>query len=64
MADASKKKVRCIDLNLTFESLTDAENWSKSKLNPNGKTASHQHISKVCKGYRNTAGGYHWEYME
>lgn len=58
------KKVKCIELDLVFDSLTDAERWSKSDKNPNGKTAMHQHISKVCKKQRHTTGGYHWEYVE
>ena len=58
-----KKKVFNIDLNITFNSLADAERWSLSEDNPNGKKASHQHISKVCKGKRKTAGGYKWRYI-
>lgn len=62
--EATKRKVRCIDLNILFDSLADAERWSLSDKNPNGKKASHQHISKVCRGQRNTAGGYCWEYVD
>ena len=62
-AQATKKKVRCIDLDLEFDGLSDAERWSKSSKNPNGKPANHQHISKVCKGQRKTCGGYRWEYI-
>ena len=58
------KKVRCIELDIIFQSLSKAEEWSLSTHNPNGKKASHQHISKVCKGTRHTAGGYHWEYVD
>lgn len=58
-----KKKVKCIELHLIFNSLADAERWSLSQKNPNGKKASHQHISHVCKGSRKTAGGYHWQYV-
>lgn len=60
---AVSKKVRCIELNLEFNSLSDAERWSISSDNPNGKKATHQHIAHVCKGSRNTTGGYHWEYV-
>ena len=36
-----KKKVLNIDLNIIFNSLADAERWSLSEDNPNGKKASH-----------------------
>ena len=58
-----KKKVRCIELDLIFDSLSAAEDWSKGKDNPNHTIAYHQHISKVCNGQRHTTGGYHWEYV-
>lgn len=61
--DKTKRKVKCIELNLVFESLSAAEKWSKTTDNPNGKPAIHQCISKVCKGYRKTCGGYHWKYV-
>lgn len=61
--DKTKCKVKCIELDLDFDSLADAERWSISPSNPNGKKASHQHISKVCTGKRKTAGGYSWKYI-
>lgn len=61
---ARKKKVRCIELNLVFDGLSDAERWSLTSGNPNGKKCSHQQISKVCKGHAKTTGGYHWEYIK
>lgn len=61
---AVMRKVRCIELDLVFESLAEAERWSQSSANPNGKKASHQHIAHVCKGDRHTCGGYHWEYVD
>ena len=61
--DATKKKVRCIEKDIIFDSLADAERWSISEKNDNHKKANHQHISKVCKGQRKTCGGYHWEYV-
>ena len=61
--DKTKRKVKCIELDLVFDSLADAERWSASEDNPNGIKANHQHISKVCRGQRNTCGGYHWEYI-
>lgn len=57
------QKVCCIELNLIFNSLSEAETWSQTKENPNGKHCHHQHISKVCRGQRKTAGGYHWKYI-
>lgn len=62
--NARKKKVRCIEKQLVFNSLSDAEKWSLSQDNDNHRKAAHQHISKVCSGQRRTCGGYHWEYVE
>lgn len=57
------RKVKCVELNKIFNSLSEAEKWSKTKDNPNGLVSHHQHISKVCSGKRHTTGGYHWEYV-
>ena len=62
-ADKVKRSVQCVELGIIFESLSEAEKWSLSTQNPNGKKAAHQHISKVCKGQRKTAGGYTWKYI-
>lgn len=62
--NAVKRKVRCIEKDLIFNSIADAERWSTSSENNNGKKASHQHIAHVCKGHRKTCGGYHWEYID
>lgn len=62
--EAVSKKVLCVEQQIVFKSISDAEKWSLSLENPNGKKASHQHISKVCKGARHTAGGYHWRYVD
>lgn len=62
--EKTKKPVRCIELNLTFESLSDAARWSATPNNPNRLATSAQHISRVCHGRRKTTGGYHWEYVE
>lgn len=48
------KAVRCIELNIKFDCTRDAER----QLGVN-----HAHISACCKGQRNVAGGYHWEYV-
>ena len=61
--DKIKRKVKCVELDIVFDSLADAERWSQSNLNPNGKKASHQHIAHVCRGHRKTCGGYHWIYI-
>ena len=47
------KKVFCVELNKTFDSITRA----KEEL---GIDASK--ITKVCKGKAETAGGFHWKY--
>lgn len=60
----TKRKVCCIEKNLIFDSLADAERWSMSDANDNNKKAAHQHISKVCSGKRKTCGGYHWKYID
>lgn len=57
------KKVRCIELNLIFNSLAEAERWSETSDNPNGRKCSHQGISRVCSYKRHTCGGYRWEYV-
>lgn len=51
-----KKKVLCIELNKTFDSLEDARKHLGLK--------SSGHISQCCYGKRKTAGGYHWKYVE
>ena len=53
----NRKKVKCIELNMRFESLTEAASY----LNKNGGS---YFISKVCKNKNYTAYGYHWEYIE
>ncbi len=51
---SNNKKVKCIELNKTFNTIMEVER----ELNIN-----HENISKVCRGKRKTAGGYHWEYV-
>lgn len=46
--------VYCLELNLSFDSATEAERQTGI---PNS------HIIAVCKGKRKTAGGYHWQYI-
>lgn len=49
------KKVRCIEKDVIYEALREAERQL-------GIPATN--ISKACKGKIKTAGGYHWEYVE
>lgn len=49
-----KNKVHCIELDKTFDSITEA----RDSLKISGSS-----ISAVCKGKRKTAGGYHWKYL-
>lgn len=49
------KKVYCVELNKTFNSVVDAEK-QLGIFNPN--------IVQVCLGKRKTAGGYHWWYIK
>lgn len=46
--------VYCLELNLSFDSVTKAERETGI---PNSN------IIAVCKGKRKTAGGYHWQYI-
>ena len=61
--EATSKPVLCVELDLIFPSTAAAERWSKSSDNPNGKTAHHSHIGRVCRGERQTCGGYHWKFV-
>lgn len=54
---AKFKKVRCIETGEVFNSIKEA----KEKVAPEAKS---NHIGGCCKGYRNVAFGYHWEYAE
>ena len=50
-----RRSVVCIELNMVFSSITEAAAWA-------GVSASA--ITNVCKKLSNTAGGYHWEYVD
>ena len=54
--EATKKKVRCIETGIVYESASAA---SKAV---GGKTSAH--IGQVCNGKRKTAYRYHWEWAE
>ena len=49
------KRVLCVELDKVFESMCDA-----SKITG----VPQANISKVCRGVRNTAGGYTWKYID
>lgn len=62
--DAIKRKVCCIEKNIIFDSISEAERWSLTEGNDYHTLIRHQHISRVCRGQRKTAGGYHWKYVD
>lgn len=47
----TSKKVLCVETGIVFESTMDA--YRKTGI---------RHISEVCNGRRNKAGGYHWKF--
>jgi hypothetical protein len=49
-----KKKVLCIENNMIFQTMKDAAKFAK---------CSASSMTAACKGYRKTAGGYHWKYI-
>lgn len=50
-----RKKVKCIELNIIFESIQEATNYFK---------VLHSHISDCCNKKRSTWKNYHWEYVD
>lgn len=48
------KKVLCVEADEIFESARDASRKTGVDVS---------HISRVCNGERNTAGGYHWKWL-
>ena len=51
--EAKHKAVLCIETGEVFKRMKDAQIKYKTA-----------HISAVCRGHRQTAGGYHWCYVE
>lgn len=49
------KRIVCLETNIIYESIKQA-----SELNKIDSSS----LSKVCKGLRETAGGYHWRYQK
>jgi len=58
--DNKNKKVKCIEKNMCFDTIVEAASWLKENYNPK---ANKGNISKVCKGKRKTAYGFHWSYI-
>ena len=54
--ESRKKPVQCIETGVIYESASEAGR----QLN----LSSGSHISAVCRGQRQTAGGYHWRFSE
>ena len=54
-SQARKKKVRCIETNIIYESASEAARQVPK--------TSQSKICMVCRGQRKTCGGYHWEYI-
>ena len=50
---APRSKVVCIETSKVYKSINEAQEETKIK---------YQAISRVCRGERKTAGGYHWRY--
>lgn len=55
------RQVRCIEKDVVFPSVADAERWLQKTSNPK---ASHSAIVNACKGKLRSAYGYRWEYVE
>ena len=53
IVELKSKKVLCVELNKIFKN----ENEASMFINGN------RHICDVCNGKRNTAGGYHWQFL-
>jgi hypothetical protein len=49
----ARKSVVCVELNITFSTMTDAYKSIGTDVSA---------IAKCCRGKRETAGGYHWRY--
>lgn len=52
---ARSKKVICIETNTIYDSISQAYHETGIPF---------QNISEVCKGKRQTAGGYHWKFVD
>lgn len=52
---ASSKSVRCVETNTIYPSAREA--YRQTSIH-------YSHIGKCCRGKYNTAGGFHWEYVD
>jgi len=52
----NRKKVLCLETGQIFDSVAQAQQWLIDTTGHGG------HITSVCNGSRNIAGGYHWTY--
>lgn len=55
MVEARKRKVRCIETQIVYQSASEAARQIPK--------TSQSKICMVCRGQRKTCGGYHWEYV-
>lgn len=53
--EITSKPILCIETNIIYKSLQDAEN---------NTGINRKNIGKVCNGKRKTAGGYHWQFFD
>ena len=51
----SRKKVKCIETNMVFDSITEAAKWANINMSS---------LVGHLKGKSKTSGGYHWKYIE
>lgn len=54
MKDKNSKKIKCVETNEIFSSISEAKRIKNIKGN---------HIGECCLGKRKTCDGYHWEYI-
>lgn len=55
ISEATSRKVMCIETGIIYESMQKAAQHTGATSN---------HIPSVCRGKRNTSGGYHWKYVD
>lgn len=56
----TKRKVKCVDVNLIFSSIKEAAEWASRKT---GLGNLEQNLGKCCSGLREKCYGYRWEYI-
>ena len=59
----TRKKVVCVELNKSFESISEAGEWLYKTGNIKSKGAGISGISAVLHNKRNTLGGYNWRFI-